>query len=142
MLPLIVPSDGGDASTAPDHGPEVLRPDESIEPSAAADKNESNWRSTVSTTAELLRTVKETSDAFPPLTSVAGGLCTILENFEVWSTSRSPDLRRLQSSQQTTASKQAIESLASRVKALAESLYAPISEGDFKEESRRKILER
>ena len=141
MLPLIAPSVGTDASTVPDHGPEVLRPDESVEPSAAADKSESNWKSTVSATAKLLlRTVKEASDAFPPLKSVAGGLWAIIENFEVWSTSRSPDLRRLQSSQQTSANEQAVESLASRVKGLAESLRTPVSDGDIREESRRKTL--
>ena len=43
--------------------------------------------------------------------------------------------------QQTKANNQAIESLAPRVKLLAESLCAPVSEGDIKEESRRKILE-
>jgi len=39
------------------------------------------------------------------------------------------------------ANKQAIESLAPRVKALAELLCTPVSEGDIKEESRRKLLE-
>jgi len=43
-------------------------------------------------------------------------------------------------SQQTKANKQAIESLAPRVKALAESLCAPVSEGDIKEGLRRKTL--
>ena len=43
--------------------------------------------------------------------------------------------------QQTKANNQAIELLAPRVKLLAELLCAPVSEGDIKEESRRKILE-
>ena len=43
---------------------------------------------TVSDTAKLLlRTVRDSADAFPPLKSVAGGLCFILDNYEVWFTS-------------------------------------------------------
>jgi hypothetical protein len=51
-------------------------------------------------------------------------------------------IQRLQVPQQMKANTQAIESLAPRVKALAESLCAPVSEGDVKEGSRRKVLER
>jgi hypothetical protein len=43
--------------------------------------------------------------------------------------------------QRTKANKEAIEALAPRVKALAESLCNPVSEGDTREESRRKALE-
>ena len=51
-----------------------------------------------STAKLLLRGVKESADAFPPLKSVAGGLCFILDNCEVRPTSRtSPDLRCLRS---------------------------------------------
>jgi len=51
---------------------------------AAASEDESGWKHTVSSAAKLaLRTVKEASDAFPPLKSVAGGLCAILDNCEV-----------------------------------------------------------
>ena len=51
-------------------------------PSLQSDK--SDWKHTTSSAAKLfLRMVKETSDAFPPLKSVAGGLCAILENCEV-----------------------------------------------------------
>jgi len=47
----------------------------------------SDLKSTTSSAAKLfLRTVKEASDAFPPLKSVAGGLCAILDNCEVQST--------------------------------------------------------
>lgn len=42
------------------------------------------WESTVSATAKLLLCpVRESADAFPPLKSVAGGLCSILENYDV-----------------------------------------------------------
>jgi hypothetical protein len=43
--------------------------------------------------------------------------------------------------QRTKANSQAIEALAPRVKALTESLCTPVSEGDIREELRRKILE-
>jgi len=53
-------------------------------PKAAADETKSNWVSTASATAKLLlRGVRDSADAFPPLKSVAGGLCFILENCEV-----------------------------------------------------------
>lgn len=45
----------------------------------------SGWRSNVSATAKLLLCgVRDSADAFPPLKSVVGGLCFILENYEVW----------------------------------------------------------
>ena len=40
------------------------------------------------------------------------------------------------------ANKESIESLAPRIKSLAESLCVPGSEDDIKEKSRRKVLER
>lgn len=42
--------------------------------------------------------------------------------------------------QRTMENNQAIESLAPRVKTLSKSLCAPVSNGDIKEESRRKTL--
>jgi len=43
------------------------------------------WESIVSATAKLfLCGAKESTDVFPPLKSVVGGLCFILDNFEVW----------------------------------------------------------
>ena len=62
---------------ADERGPDV---DESIYESI------SSWESTASaTTKSFLDTVKESSDAFGPLKSLAGGLCFILENCEVQS---------------------------------------------------------
>ena len=56
---------------------------EGNEPSA--DESESDWTTTASASAKLLlRGVSSSSDAFGPLKSVAGGLCFILENCEVW----------------------------------------------------------
>ena len=45
------------------------------------------WKPTghVSAVAKLfLRAAKESADAFPPLKSLVGGLCFILDNYEVW----------------------------------------------------------
>ena len=51
-------------------------------PSIQPDKPD--WKHTTSSAAKLfLHTVERASDAFPPLKSVAGGLCDILENCEV-----------------------------------------------------------
>ena len=58
---------------------------ERVEQGAAADENRSDWKSTVSASAKfLLREVRDSSDAFGPLKSVASGLCFFLENYEVW----------------------------------------------------------
>ena len=57
---------------------------ENVGASAAVDENRPDWKSTVSSSAKLvLRAVRDSSDAFGPLKSVAGGLCFILENSEV-----------------------------------------------------------
>ena len=82
-------TDNVDASIVSDHVPVPLHRDKSGKPSAAADENKSNWKSTASSTAKLLlRGVRDSADAFGPLKSVAGGLCFIVENYEVWSPSR------------------------------------------------------
>jgi len=142
LSPLIVPSDNVDPSTTPGPAPEDPRPDENTEPGAAADGNKSSWKSTVSATAKLLlRGVRDSADAFGPLKSVAGGLCFILENCEVCSPPAC-HIHILTGAQRTKANKQAIESLAPRVKALDELLCAPVLKGDVKEQERRKRLER
>ena len=83
ILYLTILSGNTDA-TAPDHGPEDIRPSENTEPCAAADEKKSDWKSTASASGKLiLRVVRDSADAFPPLKSVAGGLCFILENCEV-----------------------------------------------------------
>ena len=64
------------------HGPDA--DDNSVGPSAATDKNKPDWKSAASASTKLLlRGVRDSADAFPPLKSVAGGLCFILENCEV-----------------------------------------------------------
>ena len=76
---------GGDREP---EGDEPNADDESVEPIAAPDENKLDWKSTASASAKLLlRGVRDSADAFGPLKSVAGGLCFILENCEVWSPS-------------------------------------------------------
>ena len=59
-------------------------PDTDDENAGASAVNRPGWGSTASSSAKLvLRGVKDSADAFPPLKSVAGGLCFILENYEV-----------------------------------------------------------
>ena len=84
LLYLIVPSVDTEPSTAPDQVPEAVGTGESAEPGPAASEEQSNWRSTAVAAAKLLlRGVRDSADAFGPLRSVAGGLCFILENYEV-----------------------------------------------------------
>ena len=86
MLLLIVhlPPDNLDTLTILDHVSEVVCTDEAVEQGVAANENKSDWKSALSATAKLLlRGVKESADAFPPLKSVASGLCFILDNYEV-----------------------------------------------------------
>jgi len=64
--------------------PDSNQSDQSARFDATTSKGKSSWKSTASSTAKLLlRTVEKSSDAFPPLKSVAGGLCAILDNCEV-----------------------------------------------------------
>ena len=87
--------------------------------------------------------VKESSDVFPPLKSVAGGLSAILDHCEVNSiSSEQYRPRYLWLSQQTVACRETIESLIPRVEQLAESLSTPVPEGEDDEEERRTILKR
>ena len=81
---LITLLDNADTHAVPDHEQRDLRPDESLELSAAADEKKSSWKPTAFATVKLLLYgMKET--AFDPLRSVAGSFCYILEDCEVWS---------------------------------------------------------
>ena len=123
-------------------GDEPSADDESARPNTAADESESDWKTTASASAKLLlRGVSSSSDAFGPLKSVAGGLCFILENCEVGSLPVCY-LRNSWVPQRTKANKQAIESLAPKVKMLNERLCKPVPKSDLKERERRKRLER
>jgi hypothetical protein len=142
LLPLIVPSDNVDTSAIPDRVTVVPRPNESAERSAAADENKPSWKSNALAAAKLLlRGVRDSADAFGPLKSVAGGLCFILENYEVRPSSTLTIHSAYGSPQRTEANKEAIGSLAPRVEALAKLLCAPVSEGDVDERERRAKLE-
>ena len=73
------------------------------EPNATHENKFELWKSAASATAKLfLRAAKESADAFPPLKSVVGGLCFILDNYEVW---RSPSIHNLECSQVPPANK-------------------------------------
>ena len=87
LLSLIVPSDKVDTSALPDRGPEVICPDKSLEPNAAADEEKPNSKPTASPTAESLREVRDSPGGYGLLKSVAASLCSILDNCEVCSPS-------------------------------------------------------
>ena len=139
---MTIRSDNAGTPAVPGHMQQDLRPDENAEPSAVVNEKKPGWKSTAIATAKLLlRGVRDSADAFGPLKSVAGGLCFILENCEVRLPQHTQP-RLLPVPQRMKGNEQTIESLAHRVKALAESLRSPTSEGDAKEQKRRKILER
>ena len=74
LLPL---TDGAENPAVSDHG----------HGDATIPKNELSRNSTAASAAKVfLRTVEKTSEAFPPLKSVAAGLCAVLDNCDVWST--------------------------------------------------------
>ena len=83
---LIILLDNADTHAIADRVQRDTHPDENAEPAAAANEKKPSWKSTAFATAKLLlRGVRDSADAFGPLKSVAGGLCFILENCEVWS---------------------------------------------------------
>ena len=84
LLPLIDPLDNVYPSAISDHVTAVPHLNESAEKSAPADEKKPSWKSNALAAAKLLlRGVNDSADAFGPLKSVAGGLCFILENYEV-----------------------------------------------------------
>ena len=57
----------------------------------AANENKSSWKSTAySSVKVVIDMVKESSDVFPPLKAVMGGLAAILKHYDVWSISPTP----------------------------------------------------
>ena len=124
-----------------DRAPKDQCPEVSTNPGAVPDEKGSNWKSIAFATAKLfLRGVRDGADAFGPLKSVAGGLCFILENCEVWPLLCVSYLRGSQVPQRTKANTRAIESLARRIEALPGRLCRPIREGEVKEQERREKL--
>ena len=83
LPPLIVHANNVDTSTTPETA--VVRSDKSAEPSTGADEKKPSWKDNAFAAAKLLlRGVNQSADAFGPLKSVTGGLCFILDNYEVW----------------------------------------------------------
>jgi len=83
VLPLIYHTDNAGSPTIPDKVQDALGSGQG-EPIATNESRFELWKSTTSATAKLLlHAVKESADAFPPLKSAVGGLCFILDNYEV-----------------------------------------------------------
>ena len=83
ILPLIGHLDNIDNSATDNQIQDALSSGQS-ELDATDGKKFEQWKSVASATAKLfLRGAKESADAFPPLKSVVGGLCFILDNCEV-----------------------------------------------------------
>jgi len=72
-----------------DHTPPIPGEDEHLKPSDfTSNQNKSSWMSTAySSTKVVIDVVKESSDVFPPLKSVASGLAALLKHYDVRSTS-------------------------------------------------------
>ena len=82
---LTLLANNADLTSVPDPTQKDPPLEVSIEPAAVTDEKRSDWKSTAFATAKLLlRGVRDTADAFGPLKSVAGGLCFVLENCEVF----------------------------------------------------------
>ena len=97
LEPLIAHSDGLGTSTAPNHPPDLICPNESVELSTAVDGGELNSESTMPTTVRLLCVVRDSPNVFGPLGFIAGTLCLIMENCTVSSPSHVFDPQCLQS---------------------------------------------
>ena len=66
-----------------DKGNQPESSDRAVDPKAVSE-NKPNWKSTAYATTKLaINIVKESSDAFPPLKSVLGGLSAILDHCDV-----------------------------------------------------------
>ena len=104
-------------------------------------KSEMSWKSTAYASVKVVAdVVKESSDVFPPLKSVVGGLTAILKHYDVRPASSASPMILMYYPQQATANRQAIEQLIPRVERLAESVRANVSESETKEHKRRETL--
>jgi len=85
----------------------------------------------------------KSSDASSPLKSVAENLSAILKKCKVQPIFLVPPYpQRSHLSHQLRTYRERIESLVPRVERLAQSISAPVPEGEFGEEERRKALKR
>ena len=83
VLHLIGPTDNTGSTTIPNQVQGALSSGQ-VEQNATDENIFELWKSTASATAKLLlHAAKESADAFPPLKSAVGGLCFILDNYEV-----------------------------------------------------------
>ena len=97
MTPLTtLPHDTGDsvvkdlARSTPREDDRLESPDRTID-QGAANQNKPSWMSSAySSTKVAIDVVKESSDVFPPLKSVAGGLAVVLKHYDVMSLSSIP----------------------------------------------------
>lgn len=142
MPPLNVLSNNADDIVILDNALEIPHTDKSVEPSATADGTTSDRKSTPSAMVKLLCGVRDSLNGYGPLKSLAGVLCLILENCEVWPPSCMFNHQYLWSLQQTEVDEQAINSLAHRIKGLSELLCTPTPLGDVNEEERERKLNR
>ena len=106
------------------------------------DDTTSDAKSLPSAMVKLLCGVRDSPNGSGPLKSLAGGLCLILENCKVCLPPCTFNLQCLRSFQQTKVDEQAMVSLAPRIKALFESLCAPIPLCDVNEKERERKLNR
>ena len=110
--------------------------------SAAADETQQNQNAIASAEAKLtLRRVKESSNTYLPLKSVAKDLYFTLDNCDVCPPSQILNPWCLRPFQRTEVNRRAIESLVPRIKVLSESLREPILPNDVNEKERVKRLE-
>ena len=79
-------------SATPDHTRSALRPDkrsgflDRVFNRGTGNEEKSSWKSVAySSTKVVIDVVKESSDIFPPLKSIAGGLAAILKHYDVGS---------------------------------------------------------
>ena len=83
VLPLTIPPDSANNSAIPNQAQGAPGSDQN-KPDTADESGFDWWKSTASAAVKLfLRGAWGSADAFPPLKSVVGGLCFILENCEV-----------------------------------------------------------
>lgn len=80
LLSLTITLADVNSSTDPDRG-EVRG---GKNPQKAVGGSKQDWKTVSAAAKMLLYAARDTADAFPPLKSVTGGLCAILENYEVW----------------------------------------------------------
>jgi len=84
VLPLIGLTDDVGSPAIPNRVHVALSSSQD-EPNVTDENRFELWKSTASASAKLLlRAAKESADAFPPLKSAVGGLCFILDSYEVW----------------------------------------------------------